>query len=127
MTACIVTGLVTGLGKQLTGAILAFGSYWCIGLPLAAVLAFSLGWGTLGLWLALAAATLLQCGAMSVVALRLNWKQEAERAMANVDRDRAALASQPGTPSSSMTASLLRTAEEAALHVDSQLSSHTHL
>lgn len=85
-----------------------------MGLPLAAVLAFWLGWGTLGMWLALAAATLLQCGAMSFMALRLNWKAEAERARANVERNRAALASAPGTPSASMvsTEPLLRTAVE---------------
>jgi hypothetical protein len=107
-----VTGLVTGLGQQLTGAVLAFGSYWCIGLPLAAILGFMFTWGCLGMWVGLLVATLLQCGAMAFMALRLDWKTRAEWAVANVLRDAAAAALMPTSSAASSAATPLHSVME---------------
>ncbi len=89
-----------------------------MGLPLAALLSFGWELGTLGLWLGLLASTLLQCSAMSFVALRLNWKAEADRAMANVDRHRTAMASVPGTPASGVSTPFVAAAGDLPLQTD---------
>ena len=43
-------GVVRGAGRQTIGAITNFISYWLLGLPLAALLAFRLELGIHGLW-----------------------------------------------------------------------------
>ena len=43
-------GVVTGAGRQATGALINFCTYWGVGLSLAATLAFYAGLGVRGLW-----------------------------------------------------------------------------
>jgi multidrug resistance protein, MATE family len=45
-----VAGVVRGAGRQTIGAITNFISYWMLGLPLAALLAFRFHLGIHGLW-----------------------------------------------------------------------------
>lgn len=45
--------MVRGAGRQTIGAITNFISYWLLGLPLAALLAFRLHLGIHGLWIGL--------------------------------------------------------------------------
>lgn len=49
-----------GCGRQLIGAVTNFMSYWLLGLPLAALLAFKFGLGVHGLWGGLLVATTVQ-------------------------------------------------------------------
>jgi len=47
------TGALRGAGDTRTSMLANLGAYWFIGLPLAFVLGFKLGWGALGVWLGL--------------------------------------------------------------------------
>lgn len=53
-------GVVRGCGRQLVGAITNLISYWVLGLPLAALLAFRFELGVHGLWTGLLVATSVQ-------------------------------------------------------------------
>lgn len=80
-------GVLTGTGRQLVGAWVAFGAYWCCGIPLALLLAFKLGWGVQGLWTALLVASGLVCLADSAFLGRLNWSKEADRIQDGMERE----------------------------------------
>lgn len=56
----MLQGLLRGAGKQLSGAIVNFVSYYLIGLPLGTFLALWVGMGTLGMWIGLLVASVLQ-------------------------------------------------------------------
>ena len=49
----VTTGAMRGTGDTRTPMLANLGAYWFIGLPLAFVLGFKLGWGALGVWLGL--------------------------------------------------------------------------
>jgi MATE family, multidrug efflux pump len=49
----VTTGAMRGTGDTRTPMLANLGAYWFIGLPLATVLGFKLGWGALGVWLGL--------------------------------------------------------------------------
>jgi MATE family multidrug resistance protein len=49
----VTTGALRGSGDTRTPMLANLGAYWFLGLPLAYVLGFKLGWGALGVWLGL--------------------------------------------------------------------------
>ena len=56
-------GVLRGTGKQLSGAMVNFVSYYIIGLPMGTTLAIIAGMGTLGMWVGLLVASVTQvCG-----------------------------------------------------------------
>ena len=57
-------------------------TYWCFGLPLAALLAFRVGLGVPGLWTGLLATTTVQGTVMSIIVLRFDFTHEVKRAAA---------------------------------------------
>lgn len=63
---CVLGGVLRGAGRQALGAGLNLLTYWCMGLPLAGLLAFKAGWGIHGLWAGLAITTTVQVGAALV-------------------------------------------------------------
>jgi MATE family multidrug resistance protein len=65
----VATGALRGLGDTRTPMLAHFTGYWIIGLPVAYVLCFPMGWGAAGIWVGLCAA-LIPIGA----ALVLVWK-----------------------------------------------------
>lgn len=68
----VATGALRGLGDTRTPMLAHFGGYWIVGLPMAWVLCFPLGWGASGIWAGLSAALIL-IGATLVLA----WKHQA--------------------------------------------------
>jgi MATE family, multidrug efflux pump len=46
----VTTGVLRGLGDTRTAMLANVVGHWLIGLPVAAVMAFGLGWGVIGLW-----------------------------------------------------------------------------
>jgi MATE family multidrug resistance protein len=68
----VATGALRGLGDTRTPMLAHFAGYWIIGLPVAYVLCFPLGWGAAGIWVGLCAA-LIPIGA----ALVLVWSRRA--------------------------------------------------
>ena len=63
----IAAGNLRGLKDTRVPMVIAIGSYWGIGMPLAYVFAFNLGYSTPGIWLGLA------CGLLCTAVL-LNWR-----------------------------------------------------
>lgn len=59
-------GVVRGAGRQTVGAATNFVSYWLLGLPLAALLAFRCHLGVHGLWLGLLTGTSFQARAAAL-------------------------------------------------------------
>jgi multidrug resistance protein, MATE family len=55
----VATGALRGLGDTRTPMLVNLAFYWGVGLPVAYVFCFRLGWGAPGLWLGLCAALLL--------------------------------------------------------------------
>jgi MATE family multidrug resistance protein len=66
----VATGALRGLGDTRTAAYAHLGGYWGLGLPIAFVLCFKLGWGVTGIWTGLTSA-LIAIGIVLVWA----WKQ----------------------------------------------------
>ena len=56
----VTAGILRGSGRQKLGALFNFFCYYVIGLPVGIFLAFSSGFGTLGIWIGLAIADGLQ-------------------------------------------------------------------
>lgn len=77
-TAC--GGMLRGAGRQGLGALLMLGSFWGVGIPTAALLAFPVGWGVYGLSWGIALATTLQGVIMLVMLARFDWRGEARKA-----------------------------------------------
>ena len=65
----VATGALRGLGDTRTSMVAHFIGYWIIGLPVAYVLCFRLGWGAPGIWVGLCAA-LIPIGISLVYAWR---------------------------------------------------------
>jgi multidrug resistance protein, MATE family len=66
-TQAIAAGNLRGLKDTRAPMLIAIGSYWGLGMPLAYVFAFQLGWQTPGIWIGLA------CGLLAT-AILLNWR-----------------------------------------------------
>eukprot|EP00887_Chlorella_sp_A99_P005323 scaffold1.g5323.t1 len=73
-------GMLRGAGRQGLGALLMLGSFWGVGIPTAALLAFPVGWGVYGLSWGIALATTLQGVIMLVMLARFDWRGEARKA-----------------------------------------------
>jgi MATE family multidrug resistance protein len=74
-------GVLRGAGRQGVGATLNLVAYWVLGLPLGATLAFGLNWGVAGLWWGLTVtASLLAVAMMVLLAKRVDWEKESQRA-----------------------------------------------
>src|SRR3954464_11988872 len=66
----VATGALRGIGDTRSPMVAHFLGYWVIGMPVAYLLCFTLGWGALGIWVGLSAALIL-IGAALVVRWRL--------------------------------------------------------
>ncbi|PSC71531.1 MATE efflux family [Micractinium conductrix] len=75
-------GLLRGAGRQETGAITNLCSYWLLGVPMAAYLAFWRGLGVHGLWWGLVIINTCQGTLMTIIALRFDFNKEAAKAAA---------------------------------------------
>ena len=66
---CVLSGVLRGAGRQALGAALNLSTFWCMGLPLAGLLAFKAHLGITGLWAGLAATTMVQVGGQGAAGL----------------------------------------------------------
>jgi MATE family multidrug resistance protein len=69
------TGALRGLGDTHTAMLAHLAGYWVVGLPVAYILCFPMGWGAAGIWVGLSAALIL-IGLILVPA----WRRRASRA-----------------------------------------------
>ena len=79
-------GCVRGAGRQESAALLNVFFYWALGIPASALLAFKFNQGVRGLWIGLAATTVVQCCAMATLVFRFDWRGEAAAAKARVEK-----------------------------------------
>ncbi|KAF8059751.1 DTX52 [Scenedesmus sp. PABB004] len=75
----VLSGAIRGAGRQALGGWVNFMVFWVIGLPTAATAGLWAGWGTRGLWGAMAGASFLQAGVFVAVVAQLDWDAEARR------------------------------------------------
>ena len=73
--------MLRGAGRQGLGALLCLASFWGVGLPLSALLAFKAGWGVRGLLSGIAFATMVQVLLLTTILCSFNWQREARTAM----------------------------------------------
>jgi MATE family multidrug resistance protein len=85
-------GAMRGLGDTRTPMLVHLAGYWAVGLPVAYILCFSLGWGAPGIWAGLSAAIVLIGAALVVF-----WRR-AIRKRALPPDPLASPAGQAGTP-----------------------------
>lgn len=78
---CVCTGIFLGTGKQKIPAVANFIGYYCIGLPLGAVLMFVAKLRVLGFWLGLLICAILLSTFYIIVIFKLNWKRITEEAV----------------------------------------------
>jgi multidrug resistance protein, MATE family len=88
----VAGGALRGLGDTRTPMLVHLAGYWAVGMPVAYVLCFPLGWGAAGIWVGLTAA-LVPIGA----ALAVFWRRAIRIATLQLDRlaPRAAPAATP--------------------------------
>ncbi|KAI5056530.1 hypothetical protein GOP47_0028348 [Adiantum capillus-veneris] len=72
-------GVLRGSARPSVGVKINLACFYVIGMPVAIILVFGLGYGFVGLWLGLLAAQATCAVSMMLVMLRTNWLQEAER------------------------------------------------
>lgn len=86
----VLTGVLTGAGRQTLGVVANVLTYWIVGIPLAKL------WGghrgSTGLWQALAVATLLQLLMLGIPVTMFDWKSEALKARQRVEEGEGLLA-----------------------------------
>jgi MATE family, multidrug efflux pump len=90
----VATGVLRGLGDTRTPMLANIVGHWLIGLPVAAFMAFSLGWGVIGLWVGLSISlTLVGVFLVGV------WKKRLVELRARLERPLAtSLTPRPETP-----------------------------
>ncbi|XP_076936159.1 protein DETOXIFICATION 49-like [Bidens hawaiensis] len=73
-------GVLRGTARPKIGANINLGCFYLVGMPVAVVLGFYMGFDFKGLWLGMLAAQMSCVGTMLVVLGRTDWRLEAERA-----------------------------------------------
>ncbi|WCJ42388.1 MATE efflux family protein [Euphorbia peplus] len=76
----VLSGSCRGCGWQKIGALINFGAYYFVGIPLAIFLAFVSHMGGKGLWIGITVAMFVQATSLSIITLCIDWDKEARRA-----------------------------------------------
>ncbi|KAK4340307.1 hypothetical protein RND71_041769 [Anisodus tanguticus] len=82
----VLHGVAIGAGWQFLVAIVNFGCYYGLGLPIGALLGYKFNLGVQGVWSAMLGGSLLQTIILFVIIGRTNWHKEALQAEARVRR-----------------------------------------
>ncbi|KAJ8530144.1 hypothetical protein K7X08_036979 [Anisodus acutangulus] len=82
----VLHGVAIGAGWQFLVAIVNFGCYYGLGLPIGALLGYKFNLGVQGVWSAMLGGSLLQTIILFVIIGRTNWQKEALQAEARVRR-----------------------------------------
>ncbi|KDP43816.1 hypothetical protein JCGZ_23024 [Jatropha curcas] len=76
----VLSGTCRGCGWQKIGAFVNLGSYYIVGIPSAAVLAFVYHIGGKGLWIGITIAMFVQATSLAIITLCTDWEKQAKRA-----------------------------------------------
>lgn len=77
----VISGATRGCAMQKVGVYVNLGAYYIIGLPLAILLTFVLHQNGKGLWTGIIGGSSLQAAILLVFILRIDWEQQAEKAI----------------------------------------------
>ena len=80
-------GLIRALGLQKMASFIALALFWLLGIPLAALFAFSFDWGVLGMNSGLAVATIGQGFAFFTIVYRQDWYKIAKEAIERMKKE----------------------------------------
>ena len=83
--ASIAGGALRGAGLHSVGAAVNFVGYGMIGVPLALIFSFRLGYGLLGLWIGLALGLAFTSITLVIYLYGINWKKESQKARIRQD------------------------------------------
>ncbi|CAI7771328.1 unnamed protein product [Closterium sp. NIES-53] len=81
----VLSGIVRGSGYQQVALVANLAAYYLFGLPLAALLAFYLKLGSVGLWSGLTIGTCVQLISIAVIMARMDWSQAVDVARERVE------------------------------------------
>ncbi|MED6156015.1 hypothetical protein PIB30_010946 [Stylosanthes scabra] len=79
-----LSGVASGCGWQRIGAYINLASFYLVGVPCSALLAFLAHMNAKGLWLGIISAFLVQITFYTIITLRTNWDQQARMAQTRV-------------------------------------------
>ncbi|KAH8871165.1 Multidrug and toxin extrusion protein 1 [Schistosoma japonicum] len=82
--AGVSEAVLLACGRQCLGAIIIFLGYYCIGMPIAAVLTYQTSLGIFGSWIGLTVGFGLTTTTYTILALRTDWDEQVKRARKNV-------------------------------------------
>ncbi|KAF0921069.1 hypothetical protein E2562_038443 [Oryza meyeriana var. granulata] len=72
-----LSGVLTGCGKQKIGAAVNLGAFYLVGIPMTALLAFSLHLNGMGLWLGIVYGSIIKLLVLVFVSCCIDWEKEA--------------------------------------------------
>lgn len=76
----VLSGVAIGAGWQALVAFVNIGSYYFVGIPLAALFGFKLDMDAMGIWVGMTLGTLLQTAILLFISYRTKWEKQAMRA-----------------------------------------------
>nr|CAB3498607.1 unnamed protein product [Digitaria exilis] len=76
----VLSGVAIGAGWQALVAFVNIGSYYFVGIPLAALFGFKLNMDAMGIWVGMTLGTLLQTAILVFISYRTKWDKQAMRA-----------------------------------------------
>ncbi|KAK9707094.1 hypothetical protein RND81_07G172300 [Saponaria officinalis] len=81
---CVLSGAARGCGWQKLCAFINLGAYYFVGIPCAAILAFVMGYGGMGLWMGVICGLSVQVIVLFIINVCTDWEKEAARALFRV-------------------------------------------
>ncbi|KAG6817303.1 hypothetical protein H0H93_007345 [Arthromyces matolae] len=85
--SAVTSGILRAKGRQDIGALLNFGSYYIVGLPLGIWLTFGWKMGLYGLWIGMTVALLCCAVVGTTICLRTDWEVEVLKATERLEED----------------------------------------
>ncbi|XP_028757810.1 protein DETOXIFICATION 14 [Neltuma alba] len=90
-----LSGIARGIGWQHLGAYVNLGSYYVLGIPIAAMLGFWVGLRAKGLWIGITIGSTCQVVLLSIIISCTDWKREARNARERVLHGRLSAENEP--------------------------------
>ncbi|KAK8507827.1 hypothetical protein V6N13_140569 [Hibiscus sabdariffa] len=85
----VITGVARGTGWQHIGAYVNLGAYYLVGIPVAALLCFTLHLRGQGLWIGILTGSSLQLLMLALVTVFTNWQKQASNAQERMSEEKA--------------------------------------
>nr|GMC67851.1 protein DETOXIFICATION 14-like [Ipomoea batatas] len=124
LTDCIqsvLSGVVRGNGKQHSGAYINLGSFYLVGLPVAAILGFVAHLNGKGLWIGLNIGATVQSILLAVITWFTDWQKQAVRARERIFHGNCVSEDADGEPAAGADGALLAEAADGARELPAEV------